>query len=157
MSSLGYYVHVVDMSYWLTMAQKSLVVKNKVRKELWRELVDIIQWDADVAARRNDYIRISHSSFVAMQTFCLIDGKGADNVSSDQLLNFCTTLDDLRSRLTPQSFATTLLVPTAPPLGARSLVREHIVAQAVDVGDEEEEVEEPEVHEEKSSVPPALP
>lgn len=94
----GYYVHLVDMSTWLSAAQKSVFVKNKVRKELWQELVNMIIWDPIPVAVRSDYYRIPHSSFVSMQTFCLIDGTSS-NISDNQLLNFCTTLDGLRSRL----------------------------------------------------------
>jgi len=138
MSDRGYYVHFVDMSAWLTIAQKSVFVKNKVRKELWQELVDVIHWDPLPLTHRGDYIRIPQSSFVSMQTFCLIDGKGADNVNSDQLLNFCTTLDSLRSRLPVRSWdddqksVTTTAVLRTP---ARSLVS----GRVVDVDDEDDD------------------
>jgi hypothetical protein len=98
MSSGGCFAHIADFVVWLGHAQKALVVKNKVRKELWSELADIVTWDAYNLLERNDYFRIPNTAFVAIQTFCLVDGK-SDNLSSDQILNWCTTLADLRSRV----------------------------------------------------------
>jgi hypothetical protein len=180
MSLPGYWMHTYDATQWLTMAQRALVTKNKVRKQLWTEFVDRIMWHAIDPHALGDHFRVSQTEFVAIQTFCLVDGKGQDNLSSDQLLNWCTTLADIRSRLPIECIriqdGVTLVnhvstrpavVVSSPPRtrrpvvvasqtsGAQALVAEHVAAQSSDVPEElKEEEDEPE---QKYSTPRAVP
>lgn len=137
MADIGYYVHFVDLSAWLTLAQKSVFVKNKVRKDLWQELVDVIHWSPLPLTHRGDYIRIPRTSFVSMQSFCMIDGKGSDTVSSDQLLNFCTTLDSLRSQLPVRSWDEEHKAVTTTAV-LRTPVRSIVSGRIVDVDDDDD-------------------
>lgn len=176
MSLPGYYLHIHDMTDWLTMAQCAQVSKNKVRKQLWTEFVDRVVWHRIDPHFYGDHFRVSQTDFVAIQTFCLVDGKGLDSLSSDQLLNWCTTLADLRSKLPVEAFRTVdgrdvnnhlsvrppvvsspalarrPVVATSQTSGAHALVAEEVAAQVARAAAESVEEEE-----QKYSTPRVVP
>lgn len=91
----GYYIDFKDLGEWLAIAQSSALTKNKVRKDLWSDFTERLHY-GQPREDRDRFVRVSSSTFISMQTFCMVDGKGQDTVSNDQLLNFVTTLDQLR-------------------------------------------------------------
>jgi len=99
MSKAGYFMNNSDLERWLDTAQSSPLTKNKVRKDLWSHFTECIHYHVSHRDFRS-YTRIPRGHFISLQSFCLLDGKGSDNISNDQLLNIITTLDDLR-RLLP--------------------------------------------------------
>jgi hypothetical protein len=84
-----------DLAHWLDAAQRAPITKNKVRKDLWANFTECIRYLVPTGEYAR-YIRVPRAHFVTLQTFCLLDGKGQDTVSNDQLLSFVTTLDELR-------------------------------------------------------------
>lgn len=95
MSLTGYFILPTDLARWLDAAQRQPSTKNKVRKDLWANLSECIHYFVSTQ-EYPQYIRIPRAHFVTIQTFCLVDGRGQDNLNSDALLSFVTTLDELR-------------------------------------------------------------
>lgn len=89
-----YYIEVEDFKHWLSRAQKALVSKNKVRKDLWTDFSDILLFEEP----EEKTVHISQSSFTTLQSFLLTEGR-SDSLSNDSMLSWITTLHDLRSLL----------------------------------------------------------
>jgi len=96
---------------WLKRAMFANISKNKVRKETWQELSSFVEFKDP-----GNWFEIPSADFLSLQTFCLIDGKG-ENLSSDSLLNFASTLNDLLTRLLEHNsdLATALRPPQVHP------------------------------------------
>jgi len=118
-SSYGYFITEEDLAQWLHTATRAAITKNKVRKDLWSSLNECVQTFVPVG-QRSDYIRIPRSHYVSLHTLCLTDGKGADTLSNDQMLNFATTLDELLGLLA---------------LREQMTIRRGMVELSVDMGD----------------------
>jgi len=95
MSMTGYFILPSDLARWLDAAQRQPSTKNKVRKDLWANLSECIHYFVSTH-EYSQYIRIPRAHFITIQTFCLVDGRGQDNLNNDALLSFVTTLDELR-------------------------------------------------------------
>jgi len=88
-----YYVTLSDFQPWLARAQKALVSKNKVRKDLWTDFSDIIKFEEP---EEEKFITIPKSHFTSLSSFLLTEGR-SDALTSDLMLSWITTLHDLRS------------------------------------------------------------
>lgn len=91
----GYYIATDDLVRWLDAAQRAPITKNKVRKDLWSNLSECIRY-YPFSPSDQQHTRVPRAYYISLQSFCLLDGKGADTLSNDQLLSFITTLDELR-------------------------------------------------------------
>jgi len=91
---MSYYVDLENFKSWLGRAQKALVSKNKVRKDLWTDFSDILLFEQP----EEKSILIPKSAFTSLSSFLLTEGK-SDALTSDAMLNWITTLHDLRSLL----------------------------------------------------------
>lgn len=94
---MSYFVETHDFTLWLSRAQKALVSKNKVRKDLWSDFSDILLFEKP----EEKSITLPKSSITTLQTFLLTEGR-SDSLSNDSMLNWITTLHDLRSLLTEE-------------------------------------------------------
>lgn len=103
-----YCVPPVSFRLWLNLAQKSILSKNKSRKQLWDELTEILEFDTNDPA----YFVIPRGLFLSLQSFCLVDGKYS-NLNDDKLLNVLTTLDQLRVSL--NEYDKTRTIVALPP------------------------------------------
>lgn len=90
-----YYVTQADFQPWLSRAQKALVSKNKVRKDLWTDFSDIIKFEEP---EEEKFVVIPKSHFTSLSSFLLTEGR-SDALTSDLMLSWITTLHDLRSLL----------------------------------------------------------
>jgi len=93
-----YYVEIEDFRRWLNRAQKALVSKNKVRKDLWTDFTDMILFEEP----EEKTVHISQSSYTTLSSFLLTEGR-SDSLSNDSLLSWITTLHELRSLLTEET------------------------------------------------------
>jgi hypothetical protein len=88
-----YYVPPVGFRRWLKTASFSNVSKNKVRKDLWSELEPLVEFKDP-----GNFFNICATDFIAIQTFCMVDGRG-ENLSKDEILNFATSINHLLKRV----------------------------------------------------------
>lgn len=89
---MSYFVTESNFKRWLDKAQLALVSKNKVRKDLWTDLGDIILFE-----EAHHTIPISASEFTTLQSFLQTEGR-SDSITNDSFLNWITTLNDLRRK-----------------------------------------------------------
>jgi hypothetical protein len=86
---MTYYVTSANLYNWLNKAQTSLVSKNKVRKELFTDLSEVILFeDAGLCHV------VPSTVFLSLQSFLMCEGK--DSISNDAMLNWLHSLHDLR-------------------------------------------------------------
>lgn len=90
---MTYFIKLDNLRRWLDKAQLALVSKNKVRKDLWTDLGEVILFDEE-----EDTIPISSSEFTTIQSFLQTEGR-SDAISNDSMLNWITMLHDLRRKL----------------------------------------------------------
>lgn len=106
-----YYIEIDNFRRWLSRAQKALVSKNKVRKDLWTDFSDILQFEEQ---KDQQTVHISQSSFTTLQSFLLTEGR-SDSLSNDSMLSWITTLHDLRSLLNEETIPRLHVVAVAAP------------------------------------------
>lgn len=90
---MSYYVYIEDFRRWLNRAQTALVSKNKVRKDLWTDLTEILRFESD-----DEHIKITKTNYTALSTFLQTEGR-SDSLSNDSILNWINTLHELRQLL----------------------------------------------------------
>jgi hypothetical protein len=90
----GYFISTTDLIHWLHTARVSMITKAKIRRALWSDLNECVQTYVP-ADHYVDYVRIPHSHYVLIHTLCYTSGKGAEDLSCDQMVSFITTLDEL--------------------------------------------------------------
>jgi hypothetical protein len=115
---------------WLDMAQRAILTKNRVRKELWSDFLECVSF-AGITDPARFYI--PRSTFTSLQAFCLIDGKGSQSLNDDKVLSICTLLDSLRVQLSEHlsSIAATQLVRSPSPHEAVSVSQGVVAANRV--------------------------
>jgi len=91
---MTYFSTVDNFRRWLNRAQTALVSKNKVRKDLWSDFCEIIVFELP----DSPCIPVSKSNFTSISTFLQTEGRG-DSLKDDSVLNWVTTLHDLRQLL----------------------------------------------------------
>lgn len=95
---MSYYCDIQDFTHWLSRAQKALVSKNKIRKDLWTDFSDIILFEQP----EEKSVTIPKSCFTTLQSFLLTEGR-ADSLSADSMLSWINTLHDLRSLINEET------------------------------------------------------
>lgn len=94
---MSYYVYIEDFRRWLNRAQTALVSKNKVRKELWTDLTEILRFESD-----DDDIQITKTNYTSLATFLQTEGR-SDSLLNDSILNWVNTLHELRQLLNEET------------------------------------------------------
>lgn len=89
---MSYYVTIDNFRRWLNRAQTALVSKNKVRKDLWTDFTEILIFEQPIAV---DCVIISQTNYTTIATFLQTEGRG-DSLKDDSILNWVTTLHELR-------------------------------------------------------------
>lgn len=118
---MTYYITLSNFRTWLNRAQCALVSKNKVRKDLWTDFCDILFFDNP---DNQQVIKISQSHYTSISTFLQTEGR-SDSLKDDSILNWVTTLHDLRRQLNDEvHYATRSREITFP----ESPVRKYVVS-----------------------------
>lgn len=91
---MSYFILIDPFRRWLNRAQTALVSKNKVRKELWTDFTEILQFEQP----QEGHIVISKTNYTSLSSFLQTEGR-SDTLKDDSILNWITTLHDLRQLL----------------------------------------------------------
>lgn len=91
---MSYFILIDPFRRWLNRAQTALVSKNKVRKELWTDFTEILQFEQP----HEGHVVISKNNYTSLSSFLQTEGK-SDSLKDDSILNWITTLHDLRQLL----------------------------------------------------------
>lgn len=95
---MSYFAYIEDFRRWLNRAQTALVSKNKVRKDLWTDLTEILTFDRS----DEDDIQITKTNYTSLATFLQTEGR-SDSLSNDSILNWVNTLHELRQLLNEET------------------------------------------------------
>lgn len=91
---MSYFILIDPFRRWLNRAQTALVSKNKVRKELWTDFTEILLFEQP----REGHIVVSKTNYTSLSSFLQTEGR-SDTLKDDSILNWITTLHDLRQLL----------------------------------------------------------
>lgn len=108
---MSYFVLTDNFRRWLNRAQCALVSKNKVRKDLWIDFCEIILFDPPT--NNLSSVQISQTSYTSISTFLQTEGR-SDSLKDDSILNWVTTLHDLRKLLNEEIRYTAQTRPATP-------------------------------------------
>jgi len=95
---MSYHMPPEDLKLWLSHAQRAVITKNKVRKDLWTDFSDDVIFDGH---DHSYLVKIPRSHYLTIQSFCLEEGRG-DLLSNDSKLSFFNTCHELRQLLNEQ-------------------------------------------------------